>query len=102
MSVQTRAIAIGMAGPVIQALGFLWLMAHLLLSHLHAPLDPRHLFFEGGFLMMLAGLAVSIVCIPVALEVARASLEEVEVYVFPDPEGATVGRPRRQAAEAVE
>ena len=97
-----RALLIGLVGPVLQVLGLLWLMGHLLVFHLHEPFDPRHLFFEGGFLMMLSGLAVSLICIPVALEVARAAPVDVEVYVFPEPEGAGSRIHRRHAAEAAE
>jgi hypothetical protein len=77
-----RALIIGLVGPAIQALGVLWLLAHLLLLHTHDPVDPRHFFFEGGFLTFGAGLLITLVCVPVAIEVARASEAEVALTEF--------------------
>jgi hypothetical protein len=82
MRVEQRALLIGMLGPAMQAVGFVWEAVHLLTSHLHDPLDPRHLVLEAPVLLALAGFMVSIVCIPVALEVAASSPEDVEVHVF--------------------
>ena len=85
-----RALLVGLAGPAIQVVGFVWTIAHLLLVHLHDPLTPRHIVFETPFLVIFVGLLVSIVCIPVALEVARASEAELEIPVF-DPDGDGAG-----------
>jgi hypothetical protein len=82
MPVARRALIIGLCGPAIQVIGFVWLGVHLLFSHLHDPIDPRHLFFEGGTLMVGAGLLLSIVCIPVAIEVACAAEEDVAMKIF--------------------
>ena len=82
LPIARRALLIGLVGPLIQGLGFVWLLAHLFLRHLHDPIDPRHLFFEGGFLTLGAGLLITLICVPVALEVARASEEEVALMHF--------------------
>ena len=89
MSVKTRALSIGLAGPAIQAAGIVWTIAHLLVSHLHDPLTPRHIVFEAPFLFIVVGFLVTLVCIPVALEVAQASPEDVAIPIFEaEDEGA--------------
>lgn len=96
-----RALIIGLVGPVIQALGALWLFAHLLLLHTHDPVDPRHLFFEGGFLTLGAGLLITLVCVPVALEVSRASEAEVALSEFElEEQSLTPGFQHRRHAGA--
>jgi hypothetical protein len=82
-----------MAGPAIQAIGIAWTGAHLLVSHLHEPLTPRHVVFDAPFLVIFVGFLVSIVCIPVALEVARASEDDV---AMPDFEPEDAGAPERR------
>jgi hypothetical protein len=84
MSVKTRALIIGLTGPAIQAVGIVWAVSHLLLVHWHDSLTARHIVFESPFLFLFVGFLVSLVCIPVALEVARATPEEVELPVL-DP-----------------
>lgn len=71
-----------MLGPAIQLVGFLWLGVHLLLSHHHTPLSARHLILEPPLMVIFVGLLVSFVCLPVALEVTRASEEELRIPVF--------------------
>lgn len=101
MPIARRALLIGLLGPGIQALGFTWEISHLLLFHLHNPMDPRHLFFEGGVLLIGAGFLVSLVCIPVALEVARATEDDVALKVFgPEPAEAVDVRASHRAARA--
>ncbi len=101
MPPQQRALLIAMVGPTIQLVGFLWYAAHLLLHHLHRPFDPRHLFFEPAVLLVLAGFMVTVVCVPVALEVMRATPEDVAVRVFErverEDEDRRRTRPRRTA-----
>jgi hypothetical protein len=82
MSVKGRALFVGLAGPAIQAIGIVWTIAHLLISHIHEPLSPRHIIFDAPFLVIFVGFLVSIVCLPVALEVMQTSPEEVEIPVF--------------------
>ena len=61
MSIRDRALVIGLTGPAIQAVGVTWTVLHLLI---------------------FVGLLVSIACIPVALEVARASDDDVALPVL--------------------
>ena len=79
MSVQRRALLIGMIGPAIQAIGLLWELVHLLLHHVHKPMLARHIIFEPAVLLVVAGFALTVICVPVALEVARARPEDVEM-----------------------
>jgi hypothetical protein len=92
MSVQTRALIIGMTGPAIQAIGIVWEVAHILAYHLNAPLSARHIAFEPGFLLVFVGFLLALVCVPAAIEVARATPAEVEIPVF-KPAETDSGRP---------
>ena len=71
-----------MLGLAIQGLGFMWMVLHLLIGHWSEPFGPRHLFYEPGFLLIVVGFLVSLVCVPVALEVMRASEEDVEIPIY--------------------
>ncbi len=80
MSTQIRALLIGMLGPALQAAGVVW---DLLEHGVFARSEIGHLTFEHiisgpAHLMMATGLAVSIICIPLALQVAVAEREEVK------------------------
>ena len=79
MSVRKRALIIGLLGPATQAAGVAWEAGHLVSVHLHDALTPRHIVFEPGFLLIILGLLVTIVCVPVAIEVAASSEEDVAV-----------------------
>ena len=92
-----RALIIALLGPSIQALGMVWTALHLLLIHWSQPFGPRHLIYEPGVLLVIVGFALTVVCVPVAMEVARASEEDVEIpdYAPENAEGAgEVMRPR--------
>jgi hypothetical protein len=82
MSLRTRALMIGLTGPAVQGIGFFWQAAHVLLYHLHEPLSLRHIVFEPGFLVIFVGMLISIVCIPVAIDVATATPDDVAIPVF--------------------
>jgi hypothetical protein len=82
LPVARRALLIGMLGPGIQGLGITWTTLHLLFAHWSDPIGPRHLFYEPGVLLILVGFAVSVISVPVALEIARVSEEEVEIPVY--------------------
>jgi hypothetical protein len=82
MSVEKRALLIGMAGPAIQAAGFVMESAHLLVRHFHGAFPLRQMAFEPGILMIVVGFFVGVVCIPLAIEVARAAPEDLEIPVF--------------------
>ncbi|HLF71623.1 MAG TPA: hypothetical protein VI759_05675 [Dehalococcoidia bacterium] len=69
-------------GPAIQALGIVYEIAHILAVHAHSTLSPRHMLFEPGFLLVIVGFLVSMVCVPVAVAVAQASPEDVAIPVY--------------------
>src|SRR3989304_3976723 len=80
MSTRARAIAIGMFGPFVQGVGLLWLLANALLASgrglsLRVIFDPAHL-------VVFVGMLLSLVCLPIALEVAAAAPEDVELELF--------------------
>ncbi len=77
-----RALLIGLMGPVIQALGFLWTALTLALNHWSTPFSLRYLAYQPGVLLIIVGFFVSLICVPVAMEVARASEEDVEIPVY--------------------
>jgi hypothetical protein len=56
--------------------------AHILAVHAHTPLSGRHILFEPGFLLIIVGFLVSMICVPVAIAVAQASLEDVRIPVY--------------------
>jgi hypothetical protein len=92
LAVERRAFVIGMLGPAIQALGFVWTALHLLISHWSEPFGPRHLVYEPGVLLIVVGFLVSLVCVPVAMEVVRASEQDVEIPVYePVPDAGNPG-----------
>jgi hypothetical protein len=86
MTVDRRAILIVGLGPGLQAIGLFWQALHIALSHWNVPLSARHLMYEPGVLLIVVGFFVSLVCVPVALEVARATEAEVQIPVYePQP-----------------
>ena len=82
MPVKKRALIIGMLGPAIQTIGFVWQGAHIYFYHSNSAFTLRHLAFEPGFLMILIGFIVSFVCVPLATEVAAADESELEIPAF--------------------
>jgi hypothetical protein len=87
MPIQRRAYLIGLLGPALQAIGLLWEALHVAIAHWSVPLTARHLMYEPGVLLIVAGFLVSLVCIPVAIEVAQANTREVEIPVYePEPQ----------------
>jgi hypothetical protein len=104
MPVQRRAYVIGLLGPALQAIGLAWEALHILFVHWSVPLSARHLMYEPGVLLVVVGFIVSVVCVPVAIEVAQANEREVEIPVFePEPQAGPAaahgysGGGRRQA-----
>src|SRR5688572_29052620 len=86
MAFQRRALLIGLMGPALQGLGLAWLAVHMLWMHWGGTFTARHLLYEPGALIAVAGLVVTFVCVPLAIEVGRANEEDLEIPVFePDP-----------------
>ena len=69
----------GMAGPVIQAIGLTWEAVHLFTGHAEGAATARHLVFEPAVLVVVVGFLVSVVCIPAAIEVSHASDRDLEL-----------------------
>lgn len=86
MPATQRALVIGLLGPAIQALGWAWFLLHLAIAHWSIPMSARHLIYEPSFLLILIGFLISLVCVPVAIEVSRAAEEDLEIPIYaPQP-----------------
>ena len=99
MSVRNRALIIGLMGPAIQATGFIWQAAHFYVYHLNDGFTVRHLLFEPGFLMVVVGFLVSLVCVPLATEVAAARPDDLEIPAFGSEDDAMQGGLRLPGAD---
>jgi len=96
---QERALLIGMLGPILQAVGVAWdLLQHAVLDHgeVHEA-TMRHILFGGPHLVIFAGFTLSLICIPLAIEVALALPEELE-----QPDFERVGQGALSVATAPE
>jgi hypothetical protein len=98
MSPTRRALIIAGIGPALQALGFVWESLHIALSHWHTPLSARHLLYEPGVLLIVVGFLVTLVALPIALDVVRASEADVAIPQYaPQPSPQSTRSPRRRA-----
>ena len=79
MSKHLRALLIGMLGPALQATGVAWdLLEHGVFARGEiGQLTLQHIVTGPAHLLMATGLALSAICIPIALQVATASPEEL-------------------------
>lgn len=82
MPARTRAMLIGMVGPALQGVGLAWMLLKALVDSGRAELTFRYVIFDPAHLMVFVGIAVSVVCLPVAIQVARAAPEELELELF--------------------
>ena len=74
-----------MLGPALSILGALWVLANVLIDG-GRELTFRYIIFDPGHLVIVAGVIVSVVAIPVALQVAAAPPEDLELDLLePDP-----------------
>ncbi len=80
MSPQVRALIIGMLGPVLQAAGVTWdLLEHAVFARGEAEhITLTHILSGPAHLLIFTGFALSVVCIPIAIEVATARPEDLE------------------------
>lgn len=95
MSPQVRALIIGMLGPALQAAGGLW---DVLEHGVFAPVEGEeitltHILSGPAHLLIFTGFALSVICIPIALQVAIARPEELE----PPPDEPATLEPEPQA-----
>ncbi len=82
MSTGAKAFLIGIVGPILQATGLAWVLLKAVVDSGGAELTVRYLIFDSAHLIIVVGILVSVVCIPVAFEVARAEFEDVELERF--------------------
>lgn len=76
MSNDVRATLIALLGPAVSGWGVVWVLLKPLLTE--APLMTfRYLIFDPAHLMIATGILISAICVPVAIEVATASEDEV-------------------------
>jgi hypothetical protein len=104
MSSDTRALLIGLMGPAICGLGLLWLLAEAALDPTPETADLRFFIFDSAHLVIAMGVMVSAICVPLALQVAKAEPEDVEIPIFDaemeaeDPEPEPEAPPERRLA----
>ena len=72
----------GLLGPVVSATGLFWLAFDTVVDPRTGKFGFHHLMFSGPHLVIAAGVALSFVAVPLALKVALASDEEVEIPIF--------------------
>lgn len=79
MSPQVRALIIGMLGLVLQAAGVAWdLLEHAIIARGEAEhITLTHIVGGPAHLLIFTGFAISVICIPIALQVAIARPEEL-------------------------
>ena len=93
MPVRRRAYVIGLLGTAIQAIGLAWQALHVAIVHWSTPLSARHLMYEPAVLLVIVGFLVSLLCVPVAIEVSQASEEELSIPVYePEPQAGQASR----------
>ncbi len=90
-SANARALLIGMLGPALQAMGAGWdVLEHGVLARDEiGELTLRHIMLGPAHLVIFAGFLISIVCIPLAMQVVLAEPEELDIPLF-EPDGETV------------
>lgn len=99
MSPRTRALLIGMFGPVLQAVGVTWdILDHAVFERAEVgQLTLTHIFTGPAHLIIIVGFALSLVCIPIALQVATARPEQFEAPEDQAEEPTFQGIPLKRA-----
>jgi hypothetical protein len=82
MSVRSRALAIGLIGPLICLSGLAWVLLVAALDQAPPTANVRYFLFSSPHLVILVGALVSLACVPLSLTVASATDEEVAIPVF--------------------
>jgi hypothetical protein len=98
MSTQSRALVMGLLGPLVSATGLLWLAVDSVADPRTGRFGIHHLMFNAPHLVIAAGVALSFIAIPMALRVAVARPGEVEIPVF-DRDLVSKGDPAERKAE---
>ena len=82
MSSRARATAIGILGPAISLVGLIWIVLDALLDPTPEATNFRYFLFNSPHMMIAVGTVVSALCVPIAIQVARAQPEELELPDF--------------------
>jgi hypothetical protein len=82
MSNRTRALVIGLIGPVLSAAGLVWVLLAAALERNPESADFRYFLFDSPHLMIAVGVVASALLLPIALAVRVAAPEDVELPVF--------------------
>ncbi len=82
MSSRARATAIGMLGPSITLIGLIWIVLDALFDPTPEAANLRYFLFDSPHMIIAVGTIVSAVCVPIAIQVARAQPEELELPDF--------------------
>jgi hypothetical protein len=92
MSASVRAALIGMLGPAVSTLGTIWVLVNVVVDT-GRELTLRYVLFDPGHLIIVVGIAVSVICLPVAFQVAAAEESELALTLPKrQPEGANAKR----------
>jgi hypothetical protein len=78
--VRPSALIVGMLGPLLQSFGVVWdLVSHALEDGEDAhEITLNHVLFAPEHLVIAAGFMVSLVCIPLAIQMAHSSTSRDE------------------------
>lgn len=82
MSSRARATVIGMLGPGISLAGLIWIALEALVDPTPEAASFRYFLFDSPHLMVAVGALVSVVCVPISVQVARAAPEELALPDF--------------------
>lgn len=99
MSNQKRALLIALLGPALQVIGLAWTVLRVALDPGRAEFTVRYLAFDPGHLLIAVGLAVSLVCAPVVIQVALADRSDTEIETFEVAREQTADRRAPEATQ---
>ena len=73
--VRPSAFLVGMLGPLLQSIGVVWdVVSHALeAGEVGHEITLNHVLFAPEHLVIAAGFVVSLVCIPIAIQMAQSS-----------------------------
>ena len=82
MSNRTRSLAIGLIGPAISGLGLVWVLFDAVLDPTPESANLRFFLFDSAHLVIGIGVLVGALCTPLAISVALATPEQIEMPVL--------------------
>ncbi|MEX2237925.1 MAG: hypothetical protein WEB00_10360 [Dehalococcoidia bacterium] len=84
---EQRAFLLGLLGPALSLTGLVWEFGRAAFAPYSGTVGLHYLVFNGPLLLIEAGVFVSLVAIPLAIQVALARPDEVSIPVFEPVEG---------------